>query len=257
MFLPLQKNEMKPMRIAAISDVHGNSWALAKVLKSIESKKPDLIINLGDTLYGPLNPRETYNMVRSHGIISISGNEDRLITEHIGKKSKNSTIDFVIKELHDEALDWLTNLPKTAVLDCRVFMCHGTPLSDSTYLLERLTKNHVSVHEPVTIDELLKSVVQTVVFCGHSHIHRVVKSYNHMVINPGSAGCPAFSDDFPVHHKIENYSSHAQYCLSEINSDGILVEQVCVPYDVHAAVDCAIRNNRPDWAQWLKTGRVI
>jgi len=61
------------MRIAILADIHGNSWALSKVLEDIEKKKPDLIVNLGDSLYGPLNPKETFDLIKSRKIISISG----------------------------------------------------------------------------------------------------------------------------------------------------------------------------------------
>ena len=44
------------MKIAIISDVHGNSHALQAVLKDLERRKVEMIINLGDSVYGPLDP---------------------------------------------------------------------------------------------------------------------------------------------------------------------------------------------------------
>ena len=44
------------MKIAIISDVHGNSHALKAVLEDIKHRKAEMIINLGDSLYGPLDP---------------------------------------------------------------------------------------------------------------------------------------------------------------------------------------------------------
>ena len=48
-----------PMRIALISDVHGNLPALEAVVADIRGRGVDLIANLGDTVSGPLLPRET------------------------------------------------------------------------------------------------------------------------------------------------------------------------------------------------------
>ena len=245
------------MKIAVLSDIHGNSWALSKVLKDIERRKPDLLINLGDSLYGPLNPRETFKLIKSYNIRSISGNEDRLITENFDKSHPAGTLGFVIKELNDEAHDWLVSIPKTTILDCRIYMCHGTPGSDSTYLAERIDEGCISLNELTRIDELLQGVRQNIVFCGHSHIPRLVQTPNHTIINPGSIGCPAFDDDFPAYHKVENFTNHAQYCIADLSDHDFMVEQVSVRYDFNKAVNCAIKNSRPDWAQWLKTGRVI
>ncbi|MFA6484146.1 MAG: metallophosphoesterase family protein, partial [Bacteroidales bacterium] len=206
--------------------------------------------------YGPLNPQETYKMIKSYNIRSISGNEDRLIAQNIGKDHQTGTLEFVKKALKDNAIDWLISLPKTTILDCRVFMCHGTPHSDTTYLAEKIQEDSVSLNESDTMDEILRGVKQYIVFCGHSHVHRMVQTPKHTIINPGSVGCPAYEVNFPVHHKIENFNNHAQYCFAELSDYDITVEQVSVPYDVNKAVNCAIRNSRPDWANWLKTGRV-
>lgn len=243
------------MKIAVLSDIHGNSWALSKVLKDIERRKPDLIINLGDSLYGPLNPRETFKLIKSYPIRSISGNEDRLITENFDKDHPPGTLGFVIRELNEEAHDWLLSLSKTTILDCRIYMCHGTPESDSTYLMERIDDDSLTIKEPGRIDELLQGIKQNIVFCGHSHIHRLVQTPNHTIINPGSIGCPAFDDHFPVYHKVENFTNHAQYCIADLSDYDFMVEQVSIPYDFNKAVNCAAKNNRPDWAKWLKTGR--
>ncbi len=47
------------MKIAAISDIHGNLAALDAVLADIEARGVDLIVKLGDMLSGALQPCET------------------------------------------------------------------------------------------------------------------------------------------------------------------------------------------------------
>ena len=53
------------MRIAAVSDIHGNLFALDAVLADIERRGVDLIVNLGDIVSGPLLPRETAERLMS------------------------------------------------------------------------------------------------------------------------------------------------------------------------------------------------
>jgi len=218
------------MRIAVISDVHGNSWALKNVLIDIEKKKADLIVNLGDSLYGPLNPKETYDLLQSYDIKSISGNQDRNIVENFDKKHENSTLRFVVDELNENAFFWLKSLPKSMVLDCGVFMCHGTPNSDTTYLLEKLCDGYVTVNSEQTIEELLQNVTQKTIFCGHSHTHRTIETSNKIIINSGSVGLQAYDDDLPMYHKIQNFNRNAHCCIVErllLASIGLLSVGTC------------------------------
>ena len=244
------------MKIAVLSDIHGNFWALSEVLKDIEKKKPDLIINLGDSLYGPLNPKETFELINSYNIISIAGNEDRLILENLERADNSGTLKFVIDNLPADAIDWLYALPETQILHCNALICHGTPYSDTTYLLECVSDSGIAVNNPGKIEEILHGIIQKNIFCGHSHTPRVVCTPDRTIVNPGSIGLPAYDDEQPVYHKIENFHSNAQYGIVVIHENEVKTEIISLPYDIDKAVNCAIKNNRSDWAKWLKTGRV-
>ena len=50
---------MTTLRIAIVSDIHGNLPALEAVWAEIERAAPALVVNLGDIASGPLWPRET------------------------------------------------------------------------------------------------------------------------------------------------------------------------------------------------------
>jgi predicted phosphodiesterase len=56
------------MKIAVISDIHGNLAALEAVLADIGRRSPDLIVNLGDTVLGPLQPFETAERLMELGL---------------------------------------------------------------------------------------------------------------------------------------------------------------------------------------------
>lgn len=241
------------MRLAAISDIHGNTWALKAVLKDIERHCPDITLNLGDSLYGPLQPMETFNLIKSKNIITISGNEDRLIFD---RHKSSSTLDFVINDLGFDAIEWLKLLPKTLSVSSDFFLCHGTADCDTEYLIEDVSKGYISVKNSNDLKDMLKKVHQKIILCGHSHLPWIVNTPERIIINPGSVGCPAFDDDHPVYHKVENYSNHAKYCMVEFLGKEIIVNHISVAYDYMKAVNCAVKNNRPDWANWLKYGRV-
>jgi predicted phosphodiesterase len=56
------------MKFAIISDIHSNAYALQAVLDDISTRGANHIVNLGDTLYGPLAPRATYNLLTSYNV---------------------------------------------------------------------------------------------------------------------------------------------------------------------------------------------
>ncbi len=244
------------MKIAVLSDIHGNYWALTKVLKDIERRKPDIILNLGDSLYGPLKPKQTYKLLKSYDILSISGNQDRNIVENHAKADAHYTLKYVASDINDEILSWLGALPKTKTVNPDVFICHGTPAYDTTYMLEALKDGFKTVNDDSVIDGYLKDVAQRFVFCGHSHTHRIVQTPRHIVINPGSVGLPAYDDEHPIYHKTESFNPFTQYSIIEIQGTEFIINQINLLYEHEKAAALAARNNRPDWSKWLNGGRI-
>ena len=100
-------------RIAVISDIHGNIWALESVLEDIQKRGIAYIVNLGDSLYGPLEPGSMAKLLMNEKIISISGNQDRVILESIGRTDIHHTMKFVIEHLDNQSVEWLKTLSST------------------------------------------------------------------------------------------------------------------------------------------------
>lgn len=243
-------------RIAVISDIHGNSFALQEVLADIDRRGIETILNLGDTLYGPLDVAGTFDMLAKRRVVSCSGNEDRLILQHLDNDI-SATMEHVKRQLTGDMIQWLRELPPQIEWGGRVYGCHGTPGSDTTYLLEELNRGHVGVRPPELLEDVLASIDATVVVCGHSHVNRVVETKSKLIVNPGSVGLPAYDDDLPVYHVMECHSPHARYAVLEFSNGGMpVVEQVAVAYDWEGAAELAEQKGRPDWAKWLLTGKV-
>ncbi len=243
------------MKIAVISDIHGNSWALQAVINDISSRSINTIFDLGDSLYGPLDPSGTFELLTEHNIKSLRGNQDRQVLENNQSSSNNPTLDFVRSQLSAAAIAWTEKLPPIRQIQ-NLFLCHGTPEKDDDYLIELVLPDRIIIKDNTILERQLSSVKENIICCGHSHRANIVHAGTKTIINPGSIGLPAYDDDQPYYHKIENYHPHARYCILNITSNCMLVEQISVPYDYEKTALCAEKNKRPDWAAWLRTGRV-
>jgi putative phosphoesterase len=236
------------MRYAVISDIHGNALALEAVLEDIGRRRVDAILNLGDVVYGPLDPAGTMRLLadaeRLAPVYTIRGNQDRLY-DHQGMSH-----DYTHSQLTPEQVAALSGLPATRTVH-GMLLCHGTPSHDMTYLLERVTADGVHLRGMTEIQALLGDTTRGVVLCGHTHIPRTVQVNEEcLVINPGSVGLPAYTDDQPYAHVMQTGSPHARYAIT----NGASVEQIALDYNWLGASEQAKKNNRPDWAFALRTG---
>lgn len=247
---------MKTKQIAIISDIHGNAIALEEVLNDIKQKGIKTIINLGDSLYGPLDPKGTFELLANTDIISISGNQDRLIIENLHITSDVPTLEFVKSQLNTEAVEWLKSLSFDCVVHNEIYCCHASPQSDSLYLLENVENNHVGIKEHKELDCLLEGISQKVVVCGHSHVPKVVDTGKKLIINSGSVGLPAYDDDLPFYHKMESKTPCANYSILCFNEGTVSVDRLSIDYDFEVSARLAEQNNRADWAKWIRTGVV-
>jgi len=248
------------MRIAVISDIHGNPWALEAVLEDIGARSVDRIVNLGDHFYGPIAPAETWLILRGLDCLSLCGNQDRMLfapQPDEAARAANPTLRFVMESLGDDALAWLAGLPTSMALAEGPYLCHGAVGRDDLYFLEDINSGHPVVATDVTIAELLGNVRAELILCGHTHIPRTVQLLSgQLLVNPGSVGLPAYADDLPLPHTMENCSPHARYALVEKVGLHWQILQLCVPYDWDAAARAASAQGRDDWAYCLRTGRV-
>lgn len=246
-------------RLAILADIHANVWALDAVLGHAKRRGVDGFVNLGDSLYGPLKPHATYERLMQESVlVTIQGNQDRLIYEASERDLASiRTLAYVIRDLGDEPIHWLSKLPKTAVLEDDIFLCHGTPGSDTDYLLEDIMEGLPEVRSEGALRELLQGVRQPVVLCGHTHIPRVVElSHGQLVVNPGSVGVPAYDDVDPVRYRMQTFSPHACYAILEKSGTGWNVALERVAYNHQAAAEYARTLGRDDWAQGIATGRM-
>jgi predicted phosphodiesterase len=245
-------------RFAVLADVHANVWALDAVLADAKQRGITEFVNLGDIVYGPLKPRETYERLRKENVLAtISGNQDREIWQATPQQlAGNPTLAYVVREMDETAVRWLKELPATAVFGGEVLLCHGTPASDCTYFLEDVSSGRPLLRNETTILQVLGDVRQPIIACGHTHIARLVRlSSGQTIVNPGSVGLPAYDDDHPVPHAMENCSPHAAYAILEKNSSRWNFSFHHVAYDWDEAARYSRSLGLADWSYRLTTGR--
>src|SRR5258708_31212145 len=97
--------------IALISDIHGNLPALRAVVEDARLQGVSRFLNLGDILYGPLWPRETFELLRALDLAgTIRGNYDRVVYEDAAA-GHNPPLAFVRQELSAGLVECLPGRP--------------------------------------------------------------------------------------------------------------------------------------------------
>ena len=157
------------MKIAVISDIHGNFDAFERVLDDMAGCQVDAVVNLGDAIgYGP-EPERVINTIRARGIPSISGNHEMAIkdTDHLNwfnpaaRKSLLMTIDMLSQESRDFIADLNTHLTEH---QCR--FVHGFPPDSPFIYLFQVSDS--------SMRRVFSEMTEPLCFVGHTHLLEMV-----------------------------------------------------------------------------------
>ena len=245
------------MKLAVLSDIHGNYAALRAVLDDMANLGVQKAVNLGDYLSGPLEAKKTADLLMTLDYPSIRGNHDRLLVNqdpaHMGLSDK-----FAYEQLSPTHLQWLSSLSPTLALEDSIFMCHGTPTDDEEYWLEHVkAQGDVYASSKDRIEQLALGIKASLILCGHTHLPRCLRlSDGRIIVNPGSIGCPAYESDYPLFHVMQSHSTNANYAIAEKSPSGWQITFRSVPYDNEAMARLAARNGRDSWARALSAGHL-
>lgn len=261
------------MRFALVSDIHGNLAALDAVIADIASRGVDTVVNLGDTLSGPLLPLETAQRLRGLNWLHVAGNHERQVLQ-LPLARQNASDAYTSAHINISDKQWLSGhadpcdprLHSGSVWPERiggdVALCHGSPRSDIEYLLETPVGEEARLANLNEITERLGGHIAThitLLACGHTHVPRSVRLPNGLlIVNPGSVGLPAYDDNHPHphsrYHRIETGSPDSRYAVVERQGAGWTCELISVPYDFEPMARLANQRHRHDWAHALRTG---
>lgn len=245
------------MRIAVLSDVHGNLAALEAVLGDAAGMSVDVTVNLGDLLSGGLQPRETADRLLELGLPTVRGNHERqLLTVRPQRMGASDRLSY--DTIGSRHRTWLASLPLTLELTGGALAFHGSPTDDLTYLMETVEPGGARpATQQEVLDRLGPAADRRLLLCGHTHLQRAMRLPTRaLVVNPGSVGWPAYADDTPHAHVMEAGTPHARYAVVDDTTGRWHVDFRTVTYDWDHAANLAERNNRPDIARALRTGRI-
>lgn len=183
------------MKVALISDIHGNHVALAAVLAAIEKDKPHQIVCLGDVVVTGPQPRETLSRMRELGCPVVMGNTDEwlLSPEPFTIRNEADQIIYDVElwgaqQMTTADLDFVRTFQQTIELDLgngRSLLCfHGSPrhnkeVIDATTLEDELA-------------ERLDGRAAAIFGGGHTHTPLLRRYRDSFILNPGSVGLPFY-----------------------------------------------------------------
>jgi putative phosphoesterase len=231
------------MRIAVVSDIHGNRTAFQAVLADLGRTAPDLILQGGDLAYGGSHPAEIIDHVRSLGWPGVRGNTDEVLWAPQSLPEMPSLLKLrrMIEEIipttctwiGEERIQWLKSLPQTQSHQ-GVNVVHASP--------NNLWRAPLANATDAELETAYASLNARVAVYGHIHQPYVRTVQGFTVANSGSVSLSYDGDP------------RASYLLI----DGPDASIRRVEYDVETEVRELMESGMPhaDWvARTLRAGR--
>lgn len=242
------------MRLAIISDIHGNLAALEAVIEEIEKQKVDKIICLGDVVgYGP-EPVECLQVVREKASVVLMGNHDyaciyrpeMFFFNHFARHA----IEWTLKILDEKSLEFINQFPFRHS-EADLLFVHANPYRPEgwDYVL--------SIDDAIYY---LSKFEEKICFIGHSHLPQIYVADDNSkfslleqrelifdknsryIINVGSVGQPR--DGNPA----------ASFGIVDLEKG--IYENVRVAYDIEKEIKQFEKAGLPAFlAQRLRTGK--
>lgn len=215
------------MRIAVISDVHSNEYALNKVIEDIKTRNIDMIVCTGDLVGYGTRPNEVITRIKEEKILTIMGNYDEAIgnfkivcgCDYPDPKDAQKaalSMQFTGQETTEENKEYLRNLPKEAMFTFNnktIRFVHGSTRVINEYLKENSKE----------ADEVMNELVGDILVCGHTHIPYAKYYGEKLLVNAGSIGKP------------KTNRPDANYVIVSISDLCVETEIIEVAYDFEKA----------------------
>ena len=237
------------MRIAIVSDIHGNLTALDAVIADLRATSPDLVLHGGDLAAGGARPVDVLDRVRSLGWQGVLGNTDEMLyrsealTEFAAGLPHLKSLFDVIGEMTDatrealgaERLAWLRSLPQTQIPGS-LALVHASP--ESVWRAPHANAGDAELEAPY------RSLAQDIIVYAHIHQPFVRSIANRIVANTGSVSLSYDGD------------TRASYLL--VDDDGPTIRRVA--YDLDSECKALAQSGIPhaDWvANTLRKGTFV
>jgi len=238
------------MRLALISDIHGNNVALEAVLSRLSKQNVTQLICLGDVASTGPQPREVIKRLQEIGCPVVMGNMDAWLLQPDMKEQPDlrrqrwqdidvwcaeqlSSADQAYLRTFQPSIEY--PLPKEKMLLCY----HGSPRSYNERIL------------PATPEEELEQAFAgtrgDIKVGGHTHIQMFCRFKDILVLNPGSVGLAM--DRVSPTNEIRQ-PSWAEYAIVDFDETSLQVELHRIAYDLQAFVQAMNTSGMPHAAWW-------
>ena len=223
------------MRIAVLSDIHGNLVGLDACLADLQAQGgADAIVAAGDLCLDGPKPKKVLQRLEEIGAQCVRGNTDRYLSDENGAESfdgvEDSQIAWTRNDVGERWLAFLRELPFALRIgedDNQLLVVHANPKSDDEHLWPDADD---AILERTIGDELASAIA-----FGHLHLPYVRIWRGKMLVNVASAGLPKDGDP------------RACYAIFTERNGGWQVKHRRVAFDVKKVAtqlaDCGIPGN--------------
>jgi putative phosphoesterase len=231
------------MRIALLSDIHGNLLALDACLADLDSQGgADGVVVAGDLCLDGPKPKKVLQRLEEIGAACVRGNTDRYLSEdgsgETFEAAEGARIAWTRREIGERWVSWLKELPFALRIgedDNQLLVVHANPTTDDEHIWPDA--------EEEELERLVGREPATAIAFGHLHIPFVRMWRGKLLVNVSSAGLPKDGDP------------RAGYAIITERSAGWEVKHRRVAFDVKKVAtqlaDCGI----PESADLIATLR--
>jgi putative phosphoesterase len=223
------------MRIAVVSDIHGNLAAFEAVLADIRQCSPDLVLHGGDLADGGSSPTEIVDRIRGVGWQGVMGNTDEMLVQpnsledFASQSSAPSDLWTAVRHiasatrsaLGEERLAWLRELPRVKTQE-GFALVHATP--------ESCWRAPTAEATDAELETIYGSLGQPIVAFGHTHRPSIRSLVGHprLLINTGSVGLSYDGD------------ARASYLILEEGTPSIRRVEYNIEKELKALASCGL-----------------
>jgi putative phosphoesterase len=239
------------LRIALISDIHGNLVALNAVLRDIKKQEIDEVVCLGDVATLGPHPTQVIAELKKLACLCIMGNHElalldlNLAGHYRIAPPLVSTLRWCFDKLNNHDIKYLKSFKASLKIsfgkDSTLLCYHGSPTSTTDIILAEISNKEV--------DKTLNNKAATIMAGGHTHIQMLRQRDGRLLINPGSVGA-AFAK-FYAQGEIPELLPWAEYAILDYDSEILNIGMLRVPFDIVALKSAIKKSDIPikDW--WL------
>ncbi len=244
------------MKLALISDIHGNLPALQAVLRDIRRRGVDQMVCLGDVATLGPHSAEVCALLRETECTCIMGNHDEAALQPRKAATLQiappllPTLEWNIARLGREELDYLRSFLPVSTINrqsgSQLVFYHGSYRSNT----ENIFGNTETAVLRETLAEAGAGNNVMLMAGGHTHIPMLRRLGDVLFVNPGSVGCAFY--DTPAAGEEPRLLPLAQYAIVQDHKGAISVDLRQIAYDTNAYRSALQQSDLPLKEWWLK-----